>query len=72
MRGIPHPLTPRAMAEFDADAGPPARDLVVVGASAGGIEALRALVAGLPADYPGALCVVCHTSPHSPRRSTAS
>lgn len=41
--------------------------MVVVGASAGGIEALQALVAGLPADFPAALCVVLHlhASSHS-------
>ncbi|MBE1494260.1 two-component system chemotaxis response regulator CheB [Amycolatopsis lexingtonensis] len=38
------------------------RDLVVVGASAGGVEALRAVVSGLPADFPGALLVTMHVA----------
>lgn len=40
--------------------------LVVIGASAGGIEALRELVAALPADFPAPIVVVLHTSPQSP------
>ncbi|WP_157271365.1 chemotaxis protein CheB [Azohydromonas aeria] len=39
------------------------RDIVVVGASAGGVRALRELAAALPADFPAALCVVLHVGP---------
>src|SRR5687768_17136874 len=42
------------------------KHLVVIGASAGGIEALRELVGALPADFPAAIAVVLHTSPQSP------
>ena len=42
------------------------RHLVVIGTSAGGIEALRQLVADLPADFPAAIAIVMHTSPQSP------
>jgi two-component system, chemotaxis family, protein-glutamate methylesterase/glutaminase len=36
------------------------RDIVVIGASAGGTEALTELVRGLPADFPAAIFVVVH------------
>ena len=43
-----------------------ARDIVVIGASAGGIEALTSLVAHLPADLPASLFAVAHISPEAP------
>ena len=39
------------------------KDIVVVGASAGGMGALQTLVAGLPADFPAPVFVVWHLSP---------
>ena len=42
------------------------KHLVVIGASAGGIEALRELVRRLPADFAAPIAVVLHSSPESP------
>jgi two-component system chemotaxis response regulator CheB len=42
------------------------RDIVVIGASMGGVEALSRLVQQFPADFPAAIFVVLHTSPDSP------
>ena len=39
------------------------RDIIVIGASAGGYEALKILVSGLPADLPASVFVVWHMAP---------
>jgi two-component system chemotaxis response regulator CheB len=44
----------------------PDHDLIVIGASAGGVEALQNLAAGLPHDLPAAVCIVLHLSPTGP------
>ena len=42
------------------------RDTIVIGASAGGVQALITLVANLPADLPAAVFIVLHVSPTVP------
>jgi two-component system chemotaxis response regulator CheB len=42
------------------------RHLVVIGTSSGGVEALSKIIGAIPADFPAAIAVVMHTSPHSP------
>jgi two-component system chemotaxis response regulator CheB len=43
----------------------PNRDIVVIGASAGGIEALQQLLASFPLELDAAILIVLHTSPHA-------
>lgn len=42
------------------------KDIIVIGTSAGGVEALQKLLANLPDDFPAAVFIVLHTSPNSP------
>src|SRR3954463_7037355 len=39
------------------------KDIIVIGASAGGVEALQRLCAALPADLPAAILIAQHLSP---------
>ena len=43
----------------------PGHDIIVVGGSAGGIEALKKLVSGLPKEFPAAVFVVIHVWPEA-------
>src|SRR5436305_3064507 len=45
---------------------PPGRDAIVIGASAGGVEAMLELARKLPAGLPAAVFVVIHSSPVTP------
>lgn len=50
-------------------AGPPivpGKDIIVIGASAGGIEPIRTILGSLPREFPASIFVVVHTSPDSP------
>jgi two-component system chemotaxis response regulator CheB len=47
-------------------ADPPAFDIVVIAASAGGVTAVGDVLAALPADFPAPIVVVQHQSPRGP------
>lgn len=41
------------------------RDIVVIGASSGGVEALKSIVSGLQPEFPATVCIVWHMSPEA-------
>jgi two-component system chemotaxis response regulator CheB len=49
----------------------PHHDVVVVGASSGGVEVLATLVSGLPEDLPAAVFIVLHVRPDAPSQLPA-
>src|SRR5207248_1287444 len=62
----PHPGTLAYGSVWQPAGGPmPGHDIVVIGTSAGGVEALTRLVAGLPANLPASLFVVVHFPAHA-------
>jgi two-component system chemotaxis response regulator CheB len=58
--------TPRStMPPGPAGGNGPASRVVVIGASAGGVEALMTIMNAMPADFAAAVCIVLHTTPSS-------
>ncbi|MBV9787754.1 MAG: PAS domain-containing protein, partial [Chloroflexi bacterium] len=54
------------MSAIDNQNQPATQDLVVIGASAGGIEALSVLVSTLPPDFPAPIVLAQHLDPNRP------
>ena len=52
--------------ETEAGTEAPTHDIITIGASSGGVEALMRLVRRLPGDFPAAIFVVLHLSPRAP------
>jgi hypothetical protein len=50
----------------DADTGTPRPDVVVIGASAGGVEALKRMIAALPPTCPATVCLTLHLADDTP------
>src|SRR5689334_16222811 len=57
-------LTPAAAPVTDRGPAMPGRDIIVIGASAGGVEALTNLARQLPPDLPAAVFIVLHVPSH--------
>ena len=58
----------RAEPDAPAPAHAHAHDLIVIGGSAGAVEAVSEIVAALPETLPAAVCVVLHQAPYQPSR----
>jgi two-component system, chemotaxis family, protein-glutamate methylesterase/glutaminase len=52
--------------QHDRVTAPERHHIVVIGASAGGVETLQRVVSGLPDDLPATICIVLHVHPGSP------
>ncbi len=61
-----HPSAPSSSSSSSSPSSPRGDRIVVIGASAGGLQAISDILRGLPADFPAALFVVVHTSPDNP------
>jgi two-component system chemotaxis response regulator CheB len=48
------------------------RDVIAIGASAGGFDAIRGLLGSLPADLPAVIFIVLHLRAHAPERFAAT
>lgn len=60
----PHPLLCNYSAQARFSFMEKAPVIIVIGASAGGVEAVRSLMGALPADFPAAVFVVLHIGAH--------
>ena len=55
----------RAEKKSGGDSATANMPLIAIGGSAGAFQELQTMLAGIPTDFPGVVCVVLHTSPQS-------